>query len=144
MKFFWQTSVLLIFCIKTNSSENFTLSLLYPLTDVQEMSFFYYASAFTMAVDNVNEHSSNNTNNITFIYTMDDTNANRTKNTYNTIEKVRESLKIIARRSVEKYDAFIGPGFKTCSCQAQLAAAYNVPLIGYVSNIIFTNIYLFS
>ena len=114
------------------NGENYTLSLLYPVTDVIELSFFHYIGAFGMAVDAVNEDSRVNNNNITMLYTIEDTNAN-SPTQLSFIEKQEQSMRTIMQRSEKGTDAFIGPGLESCTHEARVAAAFDKPLIGYVS-----------
>ncbi|XP_057289487.1 atrial natriuretic peptide receptor 1-like isoform X2 [Hydractinia symbiolongicarpus] len=131
---FIYTLLSMLFCrIISTQCENYTISLLYPFTDHFSLGFIHYASSFVMAVEYANNHSYENNNNITLLYTIDDTNNNGPPNRPRSVREL-ESLRIITRRSLENYDAFVGPGLKTCGYQGRLAVAYNKPLIGYICN----------
>ena len=107
-------------------SSNLTLSLLYPTTDILSLGFIHYASAFTMAVEFVNNISKHVGLILHLNYTIDNTAVGN---------QGEETLRIITRKSQQGVNAFIGPGLETCSHQAKLAAAFGKPLIAYVSKL---------
>ena len=73
----------------------------------------------------INEHSKVHRNNITINFTIDNTVSESTAG--------ERTLRIMSKRVAEGYDAFIGPGLMLCRYQARLAAAFQKPIIGYVS-----------
>ena len=117
------------------NGENYTLTLLYPISNVQLVSVHYFG-AFIAAIEDMNQDSLNNGYDIHLNYNIADT----VEETYfNKAFTTPEwsSLKIIGNKSQEGTDAFIGPGFQTCACAATTTAAYNKAMVGYVSGLLF-------
>ena len=124
--------VALLLLSHASRGDEYKISFLYPETDAFELSLYHYAGAFQMAIEHVNNVSVTNKLNITFTYVLDDINkGNQYLSGFDV--KELESLRIIASRSTDKYDAFVGPGLETCSYPSRLAAAYDKPIIAYVS-----------
>jgi len=113
---------------------NYTLSLLYPLSYSKPFAFTHVFGAFILAMTDVNRLSVENGYGIQLNYTIGDTAANGSS--YSDIAGA--SLRIVTDKVAEHYDGFVGPGIKeTCSSDARLAAAFNKPMIGYVSSLRF-------
>ncbi|XP_066927600.1 speract receptor-like [Clytia hemisphaerica] len=125
-------TVILNYRVPLIKGENYTVTLLYPISNVQLVSIHYFG-AFIAAIEDMNEDSVENGYDIQLNYNIADT----VKEIYfNKVFNTPEwsSLKLIGNKSQEGTDAFIGPGFQTCACAATTAAAYNKPMVGYVCN----------
>ena len=103
-------------------SSDFQISVQYPYSSETERDFTHYLSSFFLAVDHVNNISTSNNLGFNISYIWNDTKGSEI-----------ESLKIFSGRWRAGTDVFIGPGLRTCSFAARMAAAWNLPLISYVS-----------
>lgn len=104
-------------------STNYTLGLLIPMTSAHfTMKGIYYASAMSIAVDEVNkERNLLPGNNISFIWNDTD------------CWDENKTIRALMYQMYEaKVSAIIGPGCN-CNTSARNAAAFNVPMISYVS-----------
>ena len=103
-------------------TSDFKISLLYPHSAEAERDFTHYLSSLLLAVESVNNMSVNNNLGFNITYIWNDTEGSGT-----------QSLRIMSERWKDGTDAFIGPGLRTCSFAARMAAAWNIPLLSYVS-----------
>lgn len=99
------------------------LGFLYPLSN-NNLWYIHipFASAFTIALDAVNESSSLlQSTELTFLW--NDTKCEDTV-----------ALKAMTEQFGQGVDAFIGPGNSSyCATAGRLAAAWNIPMVSYVS-----------
>ena len=111
--------------IQSNSqsnTENVTVVLLYPYSSCEQLitTDNPFASAFLVAIETINNSS---TFNFTLSYRLNDTRCSELV----AIEAMTEHK----NRGVQ---VFIGPGNETyCATSARVAAAWNLPIISYVS-----------
>ena len=100
------------------------LGFLYPLSNNEHDNtvLLPFASAFTVAFDAINNSSSLlPSTELTFVW--NDTRCMETL-----------ALKAMTEHFIRGVDAFIGPGNASyCSTAARLAAAWNIPMLSYVS-----------
>ena len=121
--YFWSCA-----CIPSNRAQfqhgqrEVLLGFLYPFTGEQLVSEAPFASAFLVAVENIN----NSTLDLNLKFVWNDTQCS---------EKV--GIDAMTRQWNLGVDVFIGPGNESiCATSARVAAAWNLPIISYVSNFI--------
>lgn len=106
------------------ASNELRVGFLYPLSNNEHDNTvdLPFASAFTVALDAINESSSLlPSTELTFLW--NDTKCDETI-----------ALKAMTEQFFRRIDAFIGPGNASyCSTAARVAAAWNIPMISYVS-----------
>ena len=120
-------------------SEDYRVSLMYP-SSYRGVHPVHYFGAFYSAINKANNKLLVDGWNITLKPSLDDT-YQQTDNDgkvtgYNNLDSQSqrdETFRIMHRRRIDGYDALFGPSLELCSCQASLAGAFNVPLLGYVS-----------
>lgn len=117
------------------NTTTYSISLLYPLTSAQKFNFFHSFGGFLLAVQDANKMSKAEGNDIYLDASITDTAANPQNSIFGITPQGIEwqTLKLIADRSINRTDAFIGPGIKNCACDAKLVAAYKKAMVGYVS-----------
>ena len=123
-------TVALLYLLSVTEAENYTVGLLIPMKGAHyTKKGVYYASAISIAVDEINRQENLLPgNNISFIW--NDTNCNDENKTIRALMYQMYEAKV---------SAIIGPGCN-CNTSARNAAAFNVPMISYVS----TRFYLAS
>ena len=115
-----------IFLSISSAAGDFTVGLLIPLNDAADIggdikAGKYYASAISVAVDRINQQPDLLPgHNISFIW--NDTACDEEKTLQALIYQIYDA----------KVSAVIGPGC-TCNTSARNAAAFNIPMISYVS-----------
>ena len=119
----------------TSNTTTYSISLLYPLTSVQKFDFTHSFGGFITAVQDANAMSTADGDGIYLASSITDTATNPQNSMFGINEQQIQwqTLELIANRSVEGTDAFIGPGIKNCACDAKLVAAYKRAMVGYVS-----------
>ena len=120
-----------LFLFSLTEASNYTVGLLIPMENVYyTKKGIYYASAISIAVDEINKQDNLLPgDSISFIW-------NNTK-----CEENKTIRALIYQMYEAKVSAIIGPGC-TCNTSARNAAAFNVPMISYVS-ITFLSSFLF-
>ena len=119
---FMASTMALLFLLSVTEAQNYTVGLLIPLSN----AFFtkkgiYYASAISIAIDEINKQENLLPgHNISFIWNNTECEENKT---------IRALMYQIYEAKVS---VIIGPGC-TCNTSARNAAAFNVPMISYVS-----------
>lgn len=109
--------------VSVTEARNYTVGLLIPMYKAfYTKKGIYYASAISIAVDEINRQKNLLPgNNISFIWNDTD------------CEDENKTIRALMYQMYEeKVSAIIGPGC-TCNTSARNAAAFNVPMISYVS-----------
>ena len=120
---FMACTVALLYLFPVAEATNYTVGLLIPMRVAYfTMKGIYYASAFSIAVDEINKQDNLLPgNNISFIW--NDT----------VCDDENKTIRALMYQMYEmKVSAIIGPGCN-CNTSARNAAAFNVPMISYVS-----------
>lgn len=116
---------LLNFVISSLNPREIRLSFLYPLTSKTESitNSLPFGSAFTVALDAINNNSADLFPFAKLTFLWNDTQS---------LETV--ALKAMTEHYYKGVDAFIGPGDQNeCRTAARMAAAWNIPIVSYVS-----------
>ena len=117
------STVALLYLLSVTEAANYTVGLLIPMTGAgYTKKGVYYASAISVAVDEINRQENLLPgNNISFIWNNTDCNDEN------------KTIRALMYQMYEaKVSAIIGPGCN-CNTSARNAAAFNVPMISYVS-----------
>ena len=119
-------TVAFLFLLSVAQATDFKLGLLIPLKNAPfTMKGEYYASAISIAVDDINKQENLFPgNNISFVW--NETNCQDEGDENKTVRALLHQM------YEEKVSAIIGPGCN-CNTSARIAAAFNVPMISYVS-----------
>ena len=120
------TTLAFLLLFSVTEATNYKLGLLIPLKRAEyTKQGNYYASAINIAIDDINKNNNLlKDHNITFVW--NETNCREEGDENKTIRALIHQL------YEEKVSAIIGPGCN-CNTSARIAAAFNVPMISYVS-----------